>query len=69
VELNSACSVGSAGMSIDSVNITMMAIRFKMITMELVPLSLKCAFFASFMPCLSIFVKIALTIVAHGIEH
>jgi len=55
-------------MSIDSVNITIMAIRLKMIRMELVPLSLKCAFFVSFMPCLLIFVEAALTTVVQGIE-
>jgi len=51
-------------MSIDSVNITMMAVRLKMMTMELVPLGLKCAFFVSFMRCLLVFVEAARTTVA-----
>ena len=36
-ELNSACMVGSAGISIDSVNITIIAMRLKMTRMKPVP--------------------------------
>src|SRR5665647_2858852 len=47
-ELNSACMVGSAGISIDSVNITIIAMRLKMTRMKPVPFYLIRAVFVSF---------------------
>jgi hypothetical protein len=54
VVLNSAWMVGNAGISIDSVNITIMAIRLKIIRMELVPFCLICTVFVSFIATLSL---------------
>src|SRR5450756_119678 len=57
VVLNSACKVGRAGISIDSVNIIIMAVRLKSTRMKLSSFCLICTVFVSFIAFLSLTCK------------